>query len=89
MVYEIRPRVNWNKGAAAGRIREHLGKKDALAIYVGDDVTDEDAFAALADGITIKVGVTPETTARYHLDRQEDVQTFLEWLATLLSASLT
>jgi trehalose-phosphatase len=84
-VYEIRPRVYWNKGSAAGWIKERLGKNDALAIYLGDDVTDEDAFAALTNGITIRVEESPETAAQYHLDRQEEVHGFLEWLANFLT----
>ena len=80
-VFEIRPRVNWHKGLAVRWIKETLGRDDALAIYIGDDVTDEDAFAALPDGITISVGRTSSTCARYHLEHQESVQEFLVWMA--------
>ena len=50
MVFEIRPRVEWNKGAAVLWLIDTLGLGDAediFAIYLGDDVTDEDAFHAL------------------------------------------
>jgi trehalose 6-phosphate phosphatase len=80
-VYDIRPRVYWNKGSAVGWIKEQLGKPDLLVVYVGDDVTDEDAFAALPDGITVKVGDPGETVAQYHLENPAEVRKFLEWLA--------
>jgi trehalose-phosphatase len=80
-VYEIRPRVYWSKGTAAEWIRQQLDKPDDLAIYVGDDSTDEDAFAALADGITVKVGAgAGETAAHYLLQDPAEVRKFLEWL---------
>jgi trehalose-phosphatase len=83
-VFEIRPRVNWHKGLAVRWIREALGRRDALAMYLGDDLTDEDAFRALPDGITISVGRTAGTCAGYYIEMQESVQEFLQWLAGLL-----
>jgi trehalose 6-phosphate phosphatase len=84
-VHEIRPRVSWNKGSAAVWIREHLGEPAPLPIYVGDDATDEDAFAAFRDeGICIKVRTGSETAARYTLDGPAEVRRFLEWLDDLL-----
>jgi trehalose-phosphatase len=80
MVYEIRPRVYWNKGSAVGWIQEQLAQPNALVIYLGDDASDEDAFATLPDAITIKVGATPDTAAHYHVDSLAEVQAFLEWL---------
>ena len=80
-VHEIRPRVYWNKGTAVTWIRAQLGSPEPLPIYVGDDTTDEDAFAALRDdGITIKVGQAAETAARYTVADPAEVQKFLEWL---------
>jgi trehalose-phosphatase len=86
-IFEIRPRVNWHKGLAVGWIKEALGRPDALSIYLGDDVSDEDAFAALRDDITISVGRVSGTCARYHLDLQESVQEFLVWLAGCLGSA--
>jgi trehalose-phosphatase len=45
--------VNWNKGTALNHLLEVLGLRgspDVVAIYVGDDHTDEDAFKALNEG---------------------------------------
>ena len=70
MVYELRPSADWNKGKAveylAEQIREELGD-DVFPIYIGDDVTDEDAFAVMADlgGIGIIVSESLETAAKF------------------------
>jgi len=83
-VYEIRPRVSWNKGAAVHWIQQQLDKPEMLTIYVGDDVTDEDAFKALPDGITIKVRPSEDTAAQYRLEGPAEVRKFLEWVDDLL-----
>ncbi len=56
-----------------------LDDEDVLPFYVGDDVTDEDAFRALADGgIGVIVG-TPSygTSADYRLRDTDEVKQFL------------
>ncbi len=66
MVLEVRPRANVSKGTATARLlREHAIRG---AIFLGDDVTDIDAFRALqearAEGYaeTLAIGVLgPET----------------------------
>jgi trehalose 6-phosphate phosphatase len=80
-VYEIRPLVNWHKGNAVRWIKEAAGMQKALPVYVGDDLTDEDAFTALPEGITVNVGRVVTTSARYYIERQEAVAEFLVWLA--------
>lgn len=80
-VFDIVPRTNWHKGAAVEWINGHLGAKDLLTVYVGDDTSDEDAFAVLPDAITIKVGTAPATCARYRLPGPSAVHEFLIWLA--------
>jgi trehalose 6-phosphate phosphatase len=82
-VLEIRPRVNWDKGKAARWILEGSGHPEALPVYIGDDVTDEDAFRALSTGITVRIGRHAETLAKYRLDSQKGVSGFLTWLAAL------
>jgi trehalose 6-phosphate phosphatase len=85
-VYEIRPRVYWNKGTAVTWIRKQLGPPERLTIYVGDDVTDEDAFTAIREGITVKVGSGAETAAHYMVEGPPEVGRFLEWLERELRA---
>lgn len=82
-VCEIRPHTKWNKGMAVRWILEHAKLTDALAIYIGDDLTDEDAFGTVAGGFPIRVGRSGQTAARYHLPKQEAVQRFLAWLVDL------
>lgn len=82
--YEIRPRVYWNKGTAVRWLLQLLKCEDALVIYLGDDVSDEEAFAALADGITVRIGVPAETAAHHHLEDPSHVEEFLIWLANHL-----
>jgi trehalose 6-phosphate phosphatase len=83
-VYEIRPAVPWHKGTALAWIKDRLAEPDALIIYVGDDATDEDAFRALtADAVTIKVGDSAETAARFVLPDPAMVERFLRWVHEL------
>lgn len=80
MCFDLRPRVYWNKGEAIRWLAGHVGQPDALVVFVGGDPTDEDAFAALPDGVTVRVGSGAETAARYHVDGPDGVRKFLEWL---------
>ncbi len=86
-VWEIRPRVSWHKGHALNWTIRHLGDcASRMVFYLGDDLTDEDAFASLPDDVTVKVGNpgTP-TRARYSLPDPDSVHAFLEWLAGRLA----
>ncbi len=60
---ELLPAVDWHKGRATEWIRSkvHPPHDEAVAIlYLGDDRTDEDAFAALGKGdIAVGVGDRP------------------------------
>ena len=53
-VLEIKPEINWDKGAALSHLLDALGlgsegnNGDVLPLYIGDDTTDEDAFKLLA-----------------------------------------
>lgn len=78
-VLEVRPNVDWHKGSALHWIAQQLGKQGTLTLYLGDDRTDEDAFAVLADGISVKVGEASGTSAQYHLGCPSDVRRFLQW----------
>jgi trehalose-phosphatase len=86
MVLEVRPAVDWHKGRAVRWLWEKLaaGAPNPVAIYLGDDATDEDAFAAVPDGVTVMVGQSRQTAARYRLDGPQDVARFLAWLADVL-----
>ncbi len=86
MVVEIRPAVDWDKGRAVRSLLETVVGADwpmqAAVIYVGDDQTDEDAFAALGPGgITVRVGTeAAPTAARYRLRDPHELGRFLTML---------
>ena len=90
-IFELRPDVDWDKGRAMWWLldRIDLGGKGCLPIYLGDDVTDEDAFAALAGrGVGIVVAEEDRPTdAAYRLADPDEVARFLADLADLLGAS--
>ncbi len=70
-----------NKGDALARLRDESGA--AVTVFLGDDVTDEDAFAALlATDVGIKVGAGA-TAAEFRLAGQGEVATVLERLLGL------
>lgn len=86
-VFEVRPRIDWNKGKAVQWLLAALGLEAAVALYIGDDTTDEDAFRAVTDtGIGVLVANEPRPTAAiYGLKDPEEVGRFLERIATLWS----
>jgi trehalose-phosphatase len=89
-IYELQPEVDWNKGKALLWLIEKLGldRPEVLPLYIGDDVTDEDAFRVLAGrGIGIVVRDAPRSTAaQYALEGPDAVQQFLRLLLrTLIS----
>jgi len=80
MVIDVRPHVDWSKAHAIKWIARQVCVPGTLPIFIGDDVTDEDGFAALPEGITIRVGELAETEARYSLPNVSAVARFLNWL---------
>ncbi|MBL8866182.1 MAG: trehalose-phosphatase [Deltaproteobacteria bacterium] len=83
---EVRPVGAGHKGTAALRLREHQSGPDALPIFLGDELTDEDAFEALPDGITIRVGDPRPTAARYCVDSPREVARFLHRLRDAIAS---
>jgi alpha,alpha-trehalase len=84
-VHDLQPRIDWDKGKALWHVLRTLGldRPDVLPIYIGDDITDEDAFAALRRrgiGIVVRDESRP-TLARLALDSPADVH---RWLAAVL-----
>jgi trehalose 6-phosphate phosphatase len=71
-----------DKGTALRRLAADLGV--AAAMYLGDDVTDEDGFRALhPDGLTVKVG-EGDTEARYRVADTAGALAVLHRLGDLL-----
>ncbi|HLF18845.1 MAG TPA: trehalose-phosphatase [Candidatus Omnitrophota bacterium] len=85
-VFEIKPPVDWDKGRAVLWVMRHLGrkKKKLFPIYVGDDTTDEDAFAAIKkNGLGVAVGNARASKARFFVKNQKEVTWLLKRLAEL------
>ncbi|MBU1913365.1 MAG: trehalose-phosphatase [Candidatus Omnitrophica bacterium] len=81
-VLEIRPPLEWDKGKIVlwllARHKFILNGEPCIPIYIGDDVTDEDAFKALRDkGLTIFVGENEHSFAKYYLRNTREVTEFL------------
>jgi trehalose-phosphatase len=92
-VFEIQPRMDWHKGKALLWLLAalHLNEGGVLPLYIGDDVTDEDAFKVLQGcGIGIVVresdpgGSQRVSAAHYALNSPAEVHAFL----TRLTGSL-
>lgn len=86
-VFEIRPNIEWNKGEAVRYIlRKTFGlnwQSKAIALYIGDDKTDYDAFKVLKRGkVNVLVGRAPCSKAyiHYSLKGPSGVTQFLNWL---------
>ena len=82
MVLEVRPNTDWGKGQAIEKILETVGP-DALPIFFGDDLTDEDGFEVIQDAGGIAVFVGPArhpTRAAYRVDSPTEVAEALRLL---------
>ncbi|MBM4432503.1 MAG: trehalose-phosphatase [Chloroflexi bacterium] len=87
-VYEVRPAVAWDKGKTIKFLMKKYGKGsikgDMLAMYFGDDVSDEDGFKVIEEcenGISVFVGgPNSESAARYFLKSPAEMTEFLALL---------
>ena len=76
---ELLPNIAWNKGDAVRWIVDDVethARQKAWCIFFGDDVTDEEAFRAVRDGLTVVVGQRP-SLARLRLNSPADVAAVL------------
>jgi alpha,alpha-trehalase len=91
MLVELRPDLDWDKGTTLAWIRDRIDPTGSLLpIYIGDDLTDEDAFDAVRmDGIGIVVRHDEDgdrtTAAHFTLQSPDQVCEILlrgsKWLA--------
>ena len=90
-VFELQPRIQWHKGKAVALLTQVIERVEGpgVPVYVGDDMTDEDAFLAVAhDGLPIVVRDDPRPTfARYALESPTEVRRFLQMLRTFLAGT--
>ncbi len=86
MMVELRAAAG-DKGAAIERLMGEAPFTGSRPVFLGDDVTDEDGFRAVAglDGAGILIGAERDTAARYRLDGVGAVRT---WLSRAVEAYL-
>ncbi|RLN14719.1 hypothetical protein BBJ28_00021317, partial [Nothophytophthora sp. Chile5] len=91
MVFEFKPKIDWNKGKAlvwllqALELDEH---DDVYTIYIGDDTTDEDAFQlfqAHCNRKGVGIIVTEESTSTGASFTLRDTNEVCEFLNRLIS----
>ena len=99
MVWEVRPRVAWDKGKALSYLRDAImpnlkergfAPEDVFTIYIGDDVTDEDAFMEINEelgdhlGVGLLVSSAPKVSAaKFSLRNCDEVLQFLRMVREL------
>ncbi len=92
-VIELRPDMDWDKGKTLRWVIDHLpeaGSGSLTPVYLGDDITDEDAFDAVRnDGVPILVRHYDDgdrtTAALFALDSPAQVSEFTDRLARRLN----
>ena len=98
-VIELRPDIDWDKGKTLRWVIDHLDvggtqsprlESPLMPIYLGDDITDEDAFDAVrGDGVPILVRHDDDgdraTAAMFALDSPARAVEFTERLARQLT----
>ncbi|MBS3819053.1 trehalose-phosphatase [bacterium] len=91
-VLELQPNIDWDKGKALLWLMKELGMdlSSTLPFYIGDDVTDEDAFKVLQTrGISILVSQKAQKSyAKYILKNPDEVKEFLENLLSFLKGQI-
>ena len=81
---EILPRAVAGKGAAVRRLLAQPRLRDALAVYFGDDLSDEPAFAATSRGVAVLVRSARPTRAHYTVSGTAQVATWLTQMEAVL-----
>jgi trehalose 6-phosphate phosphatase len=76
MMVEIKPR-GYTKGTAVHAFMREPPFAGRRPVFVGDDLTDRDGFAAVEALDGVSIGVGDRVRGRYQLD---DVQSVRRWL---------
>lgn len=80
-VLELRPGA-WTKGSSITSFMQEAPFAGRIPVFIGDDVTDEDAFEVVNEmkGVSIRVGQAAATRAKHRLGSVSEV---LRWLQTV------
>lgn len=87
-VFELQPAVDWDKGRAVLWLlrQQQLDRPEIAPLFIGDDVTDEDAFRALAGlgiGIVVAEAGDRRSAADFRLANVDEVIALLQRLRSL------
>ncbi len=92
-VFELKPALTWDKGRAVELLLATLGfnANGSLAVFIGDDVTDEAVFRVLRrPNFSVVIDDSDRVTAAdYALADTDEVGRFLAWLAKPESGTFT
>ncbi len=84
-LFNVLPAGAGDKGSAVQALLASTGV--AQALYVGDDLTDEDVFRLSEPGLfTVHVGIDKRSAAQWWLHEQRQVEQLLDWLLDELPA---
>jgi trehalose 6-phosphate phosphatase len=83
-VWEILPDEIPGKFTVVDEVLGEIRSESAI-VYIGNDGTDEVAFEALPNAITVRVGREPETHARYFVRTPAEVLRLLARMERELS----
>lgn len=85
LIYSLMPKHGGNKGSALEQLMRVAGAGSAL--YVGDDVTDEDVFRLhRSDVLSVRVEQHADTAADFFLPHLDDMTTLLRELISRLQS---
>ena len=84
-VFNLVPQDAADKGTALKQLMQISHARSA--IYIGDDVTDEDAFRLTRGNVlTVRIECDSDTAAEFFLRRRQDMSQLLDEMITRLSA---
>lgn len=85
MVFEVLPAIDWDKGKTVLFILKNSGE-EFLPVFIGDDRTDETVFKEIGNrGLTVRIGRSKNTSAKYFLRRQSEVYKFIKNIREVLN----
>lgn len=83
--YDLMPHSARTKGHCAEEMVLALRRtQGVLPLYIGDGLTDEDAFRVLRHGVTIRVGSSRTSEAQYYFKSRTEVDRFLRTMLAIM-----
>jgi trehalose 6-phosphate phosphatase len=77
-IYNLVPKGSPHKGTALKALMKRFNCTHA--VFVGDDITDEDAFATRGKILSVRVGRNKNSLAEFYLRDQTEMIEMLRWL---------